>query len=92
MVIRPPFATALAAIGLTGVASVVTAAAADSPETAVDLCQVSLYKSVVYGPTGPDAPLLNAFVIKSDAPSPVLVQITSSGWLNRDYSTATSFK
>ncbi|MHC4398965.1 MAG: hypothetical protein ACYTG0_04725, partial [Planctomycetota bacterium] len=77
---RTSFATALMVAGLTAVVSVATATAADLPEKTVDLGRVVLHKEVVYGPTGPDAPLLAAFILKSEKPTPVFVQIISGGW------------
>ena len=53
---------------------------ADFPEKTVDLGRATVYKNVVYGPYAPEALVLNAFILKSQRPSPVFVQINSGGW------------
>ena len=67
-------------LALACIASVARAQTGEFHETAVDVGTATLHKHVVYDSSDPSALVLNAFVPKSDKPSPVFIQIKSGGW------------
>ena len=65
-----------------GPASALIAAGPTDEIRKIDLGAVTLRKDVVYG-NDSDAHVFNAFVVKSERPTPVLVYINSGGWRSK---------
>ncbi len=59
------------------------ASSIEYPYQELDVGKVVIHKNAIYGKDDPASQVLNAFILKSKSPGPILVQINSGGWRSK---------